>query len=123
MVLWSIRMVRLTISNPVSVLLRRNVSRRSPAKMSSCRSRRLRYTMKALEISYSPSTGPSAIITLLTRCRVREAGFSDQPTSDVTRSEEHTSELQSLMRTSYAVFCLKKKKRKNKIQQEHTRRH
>src|SRR3546814_3376691 len=29
------------------------------------------------------------------------------------RSEEHTSELQSLMRISYAVFCLKKKKRSN----------
>src|SRR3546814_8118915 len=29
-----------------------------------------------------------------------------------TRSEEHTSELQSLMRISYAVFCLKKKKKK-----------
>src|SRR3546814_3991637 len=29
------------------------------------------------------------------------------------RSEEHTSELQSLMRISYAVFCLKKKKNKN----------
>src|SRR3546814_8086164 len=29
------------------------------------------------------------------------------------RSEEHTSELQSLMRISYAVFCLKKKKEKN----------
>src|SRR3546814_9568634 len=29
-----------------------------------------------------------------------------------TRSEEHTSELQSLMRISYAVFCLKKKKNK-----------
>src|SRR3546814_5551727 len=29
---------------------------------------------------------------------------------EVTRSEEHTSELQSLMRISYAVFCLKKKK-------------
>src|SRR3546814_9007705 len=29
----------------------------------------------------------------------------------VNRSEEHTSELQSLMRTSYAVFCLKKKKK------------
>src|SRR3546814_4806745 len=28
-----------------------------------------------------------------------------------TRSEEHTSELQSLMRISYAVFCLKKKKK------------
>src|SRR3546814_4519687 len=32
------------------------------------------------------------------------------------RSEEHTSELQSLMRISYAVFCLKKKKKQNKIQ-------
>src|SRR3546814_9691496 len=30
-----------------------------------------------------------------------------------TRSEEHTSELQSLMRISYAVFCLKKKKNKH----------
>src|SRR3546814_3306094 len=31
---------------------------------------------------------------------------------DTERSEEHTSELQSLMRISYAVFCLKKKKKK-----------
>src|SRR3546814_2923985 len=31
------------------------------------------------------------------------------------RSEEHTSELQSLMRISYAVFCLKKKKKKTYI--------
>src|SRR3546814_3345657 len=31
------------------------------------------------------------------------------------RSEEHTSELQSLMRTSYAVFCLKKKKNKTRV--------
>src|SRR3546814_9501809 len=31
----------------------------------------------------------------------------------IERSEEHTSELQSLMRISYAVFCLKKKKKKN----------
>src|SRR3546814_4716012 len=33
--------------------------------------------------------------------------------SDAARSEEHTSELQSLMRISYAVFCLKKKKNPN----------
>src|SRR3546814_5485515 len=32
----------------------------------------------------------------------------------VSRSEEHTSELQSLMRISYAVFCLKKKTKHNK---------
>src|SRR3546814_3669502 len=31
--------------------------------------------------------------------------------NELTRSEEHTSELQSLMRISYAVFCLKKKKK------------
>src|SRR3546814_10111520 len=35
-----------------------------------------------------------------------EARYED----DILRSEEHTSELQSLMRISYAVFCLKKKK-------------
>src|SRR3546814_12460083 len=35
--------------------------------------------------------------------------FGDGPR--MRRSEEHTSELQSLMRISYAVFCLKKKKR------------
>src|SRR3546814_5141037 len=34
-----------------------------------------------------------------------------QPETDGERSEEHTSELQSLMRISYAVFCLKKKKK------------
>src|SRR3546814_3164923 len=34
---------------------------------------------------------------------------SDRARRDNDRSEEHTSELQSLMRTSYAVFCLKKK--------------
>src|SRR3546814_10784049 len=34
------------------------------------------------------------------------------PTSVQTRSEEHTSELQSLMRISYAVFCLKNKTRR-----------
>src|SRR3546814_10132073 len=33
--------------------------------------------------------------------------------SGVSRSEEHTSELQSLMSTSHAVFCLKKKKQKD----------
>src|SRR3546814_7516582 len=35
------------------------------------------------------------------------------PAAEAARSEEHTSELQSLMRISYAVFCLQKKKHKN----------
>src|SRR3546814_9439845 len=37
-------------------------------------------------------------------------GISSGATLAAIRSEEHTSELQSLMRISYAVFCLKKKK-------------
>src|SRR3546814_6996688 len=46
-------------------------------------------------------------------------GFDYRPgeifwcSADIGRSEEHTSELQSLMRISYAVFCLKKKKTLN----------
>src|SRR3546814_2306886 len=43
------------------------------------------------------------------------AGVGEQIRDDALqriRSEEHTSELQSLMRISYAVFCLKKKKKK-----------
>src|SRR3546814_12556447 len=44
------------------------------------------------------------------RCRI--AGLFDRGERglEIDRSEEHTSELQSLMRISYAVFCLKKKK-------------
>src|SRR3546814_8745039 len=40
--------------------------------------------------------------------------------SYANRSEEHTSELQSLMRISYAVFCLKKKKNTNKTDNQPT---
>src|SRR3546814_5081276 len=43
-------------------------------------------------------------------CQGRDSS-RDQP---LNRSEEHTSELQSLMRISYAVFCLKKKKQNQK---------
>src|SRR3546814_5796124 len=39
------------------------------------------------------------------------------------RSEEHTSELQSLMRISYAVFCLKKKNKQQKDQEMQVRHH
>src|SRR3546814_8047823 len=43
--------------------------------------------------------------------RVKAPGFvGSARESPIPRSEEHTSDLQSLMRISYAVFCLKKKK-------------
>src|SRR3546814_10776724 len=44
---------------------------------------------------------------------VGPVGFRGVTPGGVFRSEEHTSELQSLMRISYAVFCLKKKKNVN----------
>src|SRR3546814_3964158 len=44
----------------------------------------------------------------------RQIARQRREVGEIDRSEEHTSELQSLMRTSYAVFCLKKKKKNNK---------
>src|SRR3546814_8579173 len=64
--------------------------------------------------SGSPCGGRSASWGRRWPCR----GGRDPAASDRCRSEEHTSELQSLMRISYAVFCLKKKK-KNKINIKH----
>src|SRR3546814_1928024 len=74
--------------------------------------------------------------SLKEECNVRVAGMLpglvDTPILDTTgaggkseRSEEHTSELQSLMRISYAVFCLKKKTKKkiNKSTQRHKNIH
>src|SRR3546814_2281131 len=47
------------------------------------------------------------------RAKIYQAGSTRNPGAILpgSRSEEHTSELQSLMRISYAVFCLKKKKK------------
>src|SRR3546814_4459249 len=45
--------------------------------------------------------------------------LTDGDTRNHYRSEEHTSELQSLMRISYAVFCLKKKTQKNTKDHQH----
>src|SRR3546814_5130606 len=54
----------------------------------------------------SVSAAPSSIL----RSRRAPASMHSNVASAIgTRSEEHTSELQSLMRSSYAVFCLKKK--------------
>src|SRR3546814_3641139 len=51
----------------------------------------------------------------------REGGDGGEQVA--VRSEEHTSELQSLMRISYAVFCLKKKKNKHKSKRRNITEH
>src|SRR3546814_4698168 len=52
---------------------------------------------------------PAGTPTRRARLRGRRCGARRGSPLPACRSEEHTSELQSLMRTSYAVFCLKKK--------------
>src|SRR3546814_9199969 len=70
--------------------------------------------------------GGSAL-TIATTSNLAWAGLSSQTRSWCAlrvkccgaRSEEHTSELQSLMRISYAVFCLKKKNKLTTTHKEH----
>src|SRR3546814_10543614 len=51
----------------------------------------------------------------------RAAAEGGDKTQRLQRSEEHTSELQSLIRISYAVFCLKKKNTSSKVLIRHNR--
>src|SRR3546814_4556638 len=68
----------------------------------------------------APDEASDKAAVLDTYADIAHAAFEDALTEarrlktavDGLRSEEHTSELQSLMRRSYAVFCLKKKKTK-----------
>src|SRR3546814_1839696 len=90
-----------------------------------------RLTWKEIESLYSEMRGTDMGVDWICRCATvltralelaRKRGLLDaNPAKDAARpratrtkpirSEEHTSELQSLMRISYAVFCLKKKKK------------
>src|SRR3546814_1147772 len=54
---------------------------------------------------------PPEIVTTPSRGPLSKLGVASAAAATSRRSEEHTSELQSLMRNSYAVFCLKKKKK------------
>src|SRR3546814_4265081 len=61
----------------------------------------------------------AAFRTARTPCRKDPDRFPGGSDNAQHRSEEHTSELQSLMRISYAVFCLKKKKKTTQQQLNH----
>src|SRR3546814_2353328 len=68
-----------------------------------------------------PTCPPEAIISPSSMAEPLRPGASQLHPENRRRSEEHTSELQSLMRISYAVFCLKKKKQTR--EQKHTQPH
>src|SRR3546814_9560657 len=63
------------------------------------------------------ATATMVVVLVSILCSTPSVAQNSSRVSEITssffRSEEHTSELQSLMRISYAVFCLKKKKHTN----------
>src|SRR3546814_5482150 len=67
-------------------------------------------------VEYDNQGGPAGASDKL------KAALADGVQIIVQRSEEHTSELQSLMRISYAVFCLKKKKTDQKPERQNQAR-
>src|SRR3546814_7635373 len=68
---------------------------------------------RPVERGQRPLGGDDIVVAHIAHHRARlHAGRHRVPVRNVPRSEEQTSELQSLMRISYAVFCLKKKKTK-----------
>src|SRR3546814_4446075 len=76
--------------------------------------RQLRYSW----LSYATSTYDVSLTTLA--LALLALGDPVSATNSIVRSEEHTSELQSLMRISYAVFCLKKKHHRTTYKHRHS---
>src|SRR3546814_10850774 len=74
--------------------------------------------LRALPDRSSAPIPPRAVAS---SCRSSTAPVAS--TCTLSRSEEHTSELQSLMRISYAVFCLKKKKKNNSTKNSNCPKH
>src|SRR3546814_2166015 len=101
-------------------LLRCNGTLRSPPRYRprpAMTARRARRSVDALPqrtamTSHADPPQPPATAAVRRTDPSREPGY-DARLSQHDRSEEHTSELQSLMRISYAVFCLKKTKKKH----------
>src|SRR3546814_10246136 len=90
----------ISATSPTCTARRRTSCRRTPASAS----RRSSATPNA-----TSSRGSRPPASHGTRRRSASCSATARPSRSSTRSEEHTSELQSLMRISYAVFCLKKK--------------
>src|SRR3546814_8166750 len=61
------------------------------------------------ELRFGQAAARSRAIAVVPRIQLHDSPGLRLPRTRAARSEEHTSELQSLMRISYAVFCLKKK--------------
>src|SRR3546814_9739428 len=76
------------------------------------RMRRARRTVRGVARRHSGAAGAGGAHPVESRAPADRIMLLPPGNAGRQRSEEHTSELQSLMRISYAVFCLKKKKNK-----------
>src|SRR3546814_5450456 len=77
----------------------------------------IEFAVKQPTWSHSPSMSSQDWVARIFDSSVRDTAWLHMPGASamiLMRSEEHTSELQSLMRISYAVFCLQKKNNINK---------
>src|SRR3546814_9904478 len=105
-----------SIARPATSRTRPRISTGSPPKAAeapiirTCKSARFVLIAAAVAAAVpAHASGDSGeVLNALVRARLAEAG--GEPVVALTRSEEHTSELQSLMRISHAVFCLQKQK-------------
>src|SRR3546814_7536315 len=78
----------------------------------------VRFTMLAMPEAFLGGDTVAAVRVQRVHLGVADASGRQSPELIEGRSEEHTSELQSLMRISYAVFCLKKKKQPQHLRSE-----
>src|SRR3546814_5324317 len=79
--------------------------------------------LDVVQCGYCQSSQVMSAVALLSENPMPSDQDIDDAMSGNARSEEHTSELQSLMRSSYAVFCLKKKRTNRRDQQTDKSRH
>src|SRR3546814_13672312 len=92
---------------PYSTLVRSSRLRQSICAIS----RRVRFeSMSATPTELVPRPPRGRVFEGARRVRLGDVSPAGRLRLDAARSEEHTSDLQSLMRISYAVFCLKNKK-------------
>src|SRR3546814_5269160 len=94
---------------PYTTLFRSGDSRREPDRGPLCLIRRRDH----------PVHEPESVVAVARQQRGAVEVDPARALREDERSEEHTSELQSLMRISYAVFCLKKKKKTTRTSHRH----
>src|SRR3546814_5200726 len=113
------------VSSRMCHVCMRSSARRDPAPHTSAMRDSPRLVASAIRVARKACSSPGGNpVETCPKCWVKPVHRSTCDSTSVIRvagrSEEHTSELQSLMRISYAVFCLKKNKNHTNYYNRHT---